>query len=81
MRLKQIKTEKPKKLGGWFLLNSRHQRVTAVTDANFDKMSRDYASPRPGDGYLGFVDSKGEVTHHLMTNHANQIGTVSGKPW
>lgn len=67
--------------GGWFLLNTKHQRVKAVTDKNFDELSRLYASPRPGDGYLGFVDSTGEVTHHLMTNHANQIGTVPGKPW
>ena len=81
MRLKQIKKEKPKKQGGWFLINSLHKPLEAVTDRNFTEMSAFYASPRPGDGYLGFVDSKGEVTHHLKTYPGNQIGTVPGKPW
>lgn len=79
MKLKQVQSKKQP--GGWFLINARHQRVHAVTDRNFDELSQDYSIPRPGDGYLGFVDSRGEITHYLMTNRANQIGTIPGKPW
>lgn len=79
MKIHDIK--KTKKSGGWFLINSLHKPIRPVTDANFTEMSAFYANPKDGDGYLGFVDSKGEITHHLTTNQGNQIGTVPGKPW
>lgn len=81
MRLHNIQEAKRQGPNGWFLINSRHERIEAVTDKNFDRMSRDYAIPNPGVGYLGFVDDTGNITHHLMTNLGNQIGTIPGKPW
>ena len=81
INLAKVVEAQSRKTSGWFLINSLHEPIRPVTDGNFTEMSAFYASPKAGDGYLGFIDSKGNITHYLMTNHANQIGTVPGKPW
>jgi len=81
MRLKQLTPKKTKKPGGWFLLNADHKPIEAVNSDNYDDMTAFYANPHPGQGYIGFIDRTGEVSHHLTTNQARQVVTVSGKPW
>ena len=84
MRLKQVQPTKKKTPGGWYLIkmiNSKHEPTEVVTPNNYDEMTSFYANPHPKHAYLGFVNSVGEVTHHLVTNSANQINTAPGKPW
>ena len=79
--LARVVEARGRKPGGWYLINSQHQPIEAVNSDNYDDMTAFYANPKAGDGYLGFIDGEGEITHHLTTNQGNQIGTVPGKPW
>jgi hypothetical protein len=79
--LAKVVEARGRKPGGWYLINSQHQPIEAVNSDNYDDMTAFYANPHPGQGYIGFIDRIGEVTHHLTTNQARQVVTVSGKPW
>jgi hypothetical protein len=84
INLAKVVEARGRKPGGWCLIkmvNSKHQPTEAVTADNYDEMTSFYANPHPKHAYLGFVNSVGEVTHHLVTNSANQINTAPGKPW
>jgi hypothetical protein len=84
INLAKVVEARGRKSGGWYLIkmvNSKHEPTEVVTVDNYDEMTSFYSNPHPKHAYLGFVNSVGEVTHHLVTNDSNQINTVPGKPW